>query len=106
MPGVSLITWAMDYRVDRARRDVTVTLFGLGKSHAVYREGFGCYLDHGDAVADFRRRRRDQSRRRCCLISPGPRSSHRQTRNWPRRSIAPLPSPNSLRCATRGRWWS
>ena len=27
----------MDYRVDRARKDVTVTLFGLGKSHAVYR---------------------------------------------------------------------
>jgi CubicO group peptidase (beta-lactamase class C family) len=52
MPGVSLITWAMDYKVDRARRDVTVTLFGFGKSHAVYREGFGCYLDHGDAVAE------------------------------------------------------
>ena len=33
-------------------RDVTVTLFGFGRSHAVYREGFGCYLDHGDAVAD------------------------------------------------------
>jgi CubicO group peptidase (beta-lactamase class C family) len=54
MPGVSLITWAMDYKVDRARKDVTVTLFGLGKSHAVYRgEGLGCYLDHGGAVADI-----------------------------------------------------
>jgi len=52
MPGVSLITWAMGYHVDRARRDVTVTLFGLGRSHAVYREGMGCYLDHGDVVAD------------------------------------------------------
>ncbi len=52
MPGVSLITWAMGYHVDRARRDVTVTLFGLGKSHAVYRDGLGCYLDHGDAVAE------------------------------------------------------
>jgi CubicO group peptidase (beta-lactamase class C family) len=52
MPGVSLITWAMGYKVDRARRDVTVTLFGFGRSHAVYREGFGCYLDHGDVVAD------------------------------------------------------
>ena len=50
MPGVSLITWAMNYQVDRTRRDVTVTLFGLGKSHAVYREGLGCYLDHGDVV--------------------------------------------------------
>ena len=53
MPGASLITWAMDYKVDRARKDVTVTLFGFGKSHAVYREGLGCYLDHGDAVADM-----------------------------------------------------
>lgn len=52
MPGASLIAWAMNYKVDRARRDVTVTLFGLSQSHAVYREGLGCYLDHGDAVAD------------------------------------------------------
>lgn len=54
MPGVGLITWAMDYKVDRARKDVTVTLLGLGRSHAVYRgEGLGCYLDHGGAVADI-----------------------------------------------------
>jgi hypothetical protein len=54
MPGTGLITWAMDYRVDRARKDVTVTLFGLGRSHAVWRgEGLGCYLDHGGAVADI-----------------------------------------------------
>ncbi|MFB9261782.1 serine hydrolase domain-containing protein [Bradyrhizobium erythrophlei] len=52
MPGTSLITWAMDYQVDRARKDVTVTLFGLGRSHAVYREGLGCYLDHGTAPVD------------------------------------------------------
>ena len=54
MPGAGLISWALDYRVDRARKDVTVTLFGLGRSHAVYRgEGLGCYLDHGGAVADI-----------------------------------------------------
>lgn len=52
MPGANLIAWAMNYKVDRARRDVTVTLFGLSKSHAVYREGLGCYLDHGVAVAE------------------------------------------------------
>src|SRR6266436_8915241 len=52
MPGASLITWALNYSVDRTRRDVTVSLFGLGRSHAVYREGMGCYLDHGGAVTD------------------------------------------------------
>jgi CubicO group peptidase (beta-lactamase class C family) len=53
MPGTGLITWALHASVDRARKDVTVTLLGLGRSHAVYRQGFGCYLDHGDAVADI-----------------------------------------------------
>ncbi|KWV57575.1 serine hydrolase [Bradyrhizobium macuxiense] len=52
MPGVGLITWAMNYQVDRVTKDVTVTLFGLGRSHAVYREGMGCTLDHGEAFAD------------------------------------------------------
>jgi CubicO group peptidase (beta-lactamase class C family) len=54
MPGTGLISWALDYKVDRVRKDVTVTLLGLGKSHAVYRgEGLGCYLDHGGPVADI-----------------------------------------------------
>jgi CubicO group peptidase (beta-lactamase class C family) len=52
MPGTGLISWALDYSIDRTRKDVTVTLFGLGRSHAVYREGMGCYLDHGGVVAD------------------------------------------------------
>ena len=52
MPGAGLITWALDYKLDRARKDVMVTLLGLGRSHAVYREGLGCYLDHGDIVSD------------------------------------------------------
>jgi CubicO group peptidase (beta-lactamase class C family) len=53
MPGASVIAWALDYHVDRVRKDATVTLLGFGRSHAVYREGFGCYLDHGDAVVDI-----------------------------------------------------
>lgn len=52
MPGVGLLTWAIDYRIDRARKDVTVTLFGIGRSHAVYREGLGCTLEHGADIAD------------------------------------------------------
>ncbi|TWC01075.1 CubicO group peptidase (beta-lactamase class C family) [Bradyrhizobium macuxiense] len=53
MPGTGLITWAMDTEVDLDRRDVTVTLFGLGRSHAVYREGVGCTLEHGETLADI-----------------------------------------------------
>jgi CubicO group peptidase (beta-lactamase class C family) len=54
MPGTGLISWALDYKVDRVRKDVTVTLLGLGKSHAVYRgEGLGCYLDYGGPVSDI-----------------------------------------------------
>jgi CubicO group peptidase (beta-lactamase class C family) len=54
MPGAGLIARAVDYRVDRTRRDVKVTLLGMGRSHAIYRgEGLGCYLDHGGAVADI-----------------------------------------------------
>jgi CubicO group peptidase (beta-lactamase class C family) len=53
MPGTGLIMWALSTDVDRAHKDVTVTLLGLGRSHAVYRDGFGCTLDHGDGVADI-----------------------------------------------------
>lgn len=54
MPGTGLIAWALQTRVDRVRKDVKVTLFGLGESHAVYRgEGLGCYLDHGGVATDI-----------------------------------------------------
>jgi CubicO group peptidase (beta-lactamase class C family) len=52
MPGVGLIGWGLDYKLDRAKKDVTVTLFGFARSHAVYRGELGCYLDHGEAVVD------------------------------------------------------
>ena len=52
MPGVRLITWAIDYRVDRKARQVTTTLFWGGVSRAVYREGLGCYLAHGEDSVD------------------------------------------------------
>ncbi|WP_163156675.1 serine hydrolase [Bradyrhizobium uaiense] len=53
MPGAGLITWAMDTEIDLDRRDVTVTLLGFGRSHAVYREGVGCTLEHGEVLADI-----------------------------------------------------
>jgi hypothetical protein len=62
MPGASLFAWAMDYRVDRARKDVTVTLFGIGRSHAVYREGLGCTLEHGGGITVAARDRRARGR--------------------------------------------
>ncbi|MGX4768182.1 serine hydrolase domain-containing protein [Bradyrhizobium guangdongense] len=51
MPGSGLLTWAMSLQIDRARKDVTVSLFGIGRSHAVYREGLGCTLEHGQGIA-------------------------------------------------------
>jgi CubicO group peptidase (beta-lactamase class C family) len=53
MPGTNLIAWALHADVDRTRRDVTVTLLGLGRSRAVYRDGYGCTLDHGGAAAEL-----------------------------------------------------
>ena len=52
MPGAGLMTWAMNFKVDRARKDVTVTLLGGAQNHAVYREGLGCYVAHDDASVD------------------------------------------------------
>jgi len=52
MPGADLLTWAMNLQIDRARKDVTVSLFGIGRSHAVYRDGLGCTLEHGEGLAD------------------------------------------------------
>jgi len=52
MPGVGLIAWAFDYRIDREARQVMATLFGGGQSRAVYRGGLGCYLAHGEEAVD------------------------------------------------------
>ncbi|WJR78265.1 serine hydrolase [Bradyrhizobium sp. NP1] len=52
VPGAGLVGWALDYKLDRSRKDVTVTLAGFGRSHAVYRGELGCALDHGRGMAD------------------------------------------------------
>lgn len=55
MPGVGLISWAIGVEVDRARKEVRATLFGAGESRAIYREGFGCTLAHGEGGFDAAR---------------------------------------------------
>ena len=52
MPGAGLIGWALDYRLDRASKDVSVTLFGFGSSRAIYRGDLGCVLDQGEPIVD------------------------------------------------------
>jgi len=44
MPGAGLIAWALGYNVDRTRKDVTVTMLGLGAAVPLPRR-LGCYLD-------------------------------------------------------------
>jgi CubicO group peptidase (beta-lactamase class C family) len=53
MPGTGLISWALAYRMDRERRQVTTTLLGGAESRAVYRQDLGCRMSHGaDEIAD------------------------------------------------------
>jgi CubicO group peptidase (beta-lactamase class C family) len=50
MPGVSLIDWAIRYRVDRVRREVGVTWAGGFASRSVHREGLGCLVVIGESA--------------------------------------------------------
>ena len=52
MPGVGMIAWAIDTRIDRTAKAVTATLLGGGASRAVYREGLGCLVENGPGSVD------------------------------------------------------
>jgi hypothetical protein len=43
-PGMGLISWAIDYDVDRDARDVRTSVFGVIRSRAVHTDGRGCTL--------------------------------------------------------------
>jgi CubicO group peptidase (beta-lactamase class C family) len=48
IPGQTLLAKRLNYKVDRTARQVTATWAGAFQSRAVYRDGFGCILLHGD----------------------------------------------------------
>jgi CubicO group peptidase (beta-lactamase class C family) len=52
MPGVGMIGWAIDYKIDRDRKEVTATVFGAVRSRAVYRNGLGCLVENGEGPID------------------------------------------------------
>lgn len=52
IPGQSVLAKRLKYVVDRKGRQVTATWAGLIQSRAVYRDGFGCMLLHGDEPKD------------------------------------------------------
>jgi CubicO group peptidase (beta-lactamase class C family) len=47
--GLSFLQ-AVDIKVDRASREVEANLFGLGRQKAVYRDGQGCAVVHGETA--------------------------------------------------------
>ena len=47
-PGFRWIAWAVNHRVDPTRREAHASLLGALPSRAVFRDGVGCVLVHGD----------------------------------------------------------
>jgi CubicO group peptidase (beta-lactamase class C family) len=49
LPRLRALDWALNYDIDRSRREVRATIAGSFGSRAVYRKGIGCLVVHGDA---------------------------------------------------------
>src|SRR5277367_403522 len=53
LPSMRSLGWAMRFHLDPDQREVRTDLLGAFAARAVYREGLGCVLVHGDgAVPD------------------------------------------------------
>lgn len=52
IPGQHGLAKRLKSVIDRQAREVTVTWAGVIQSRAIYREGFGCMLVHGDEPKD------------------------------------------------------
>ena len=48
LPAMRSLGWAMRFHVDRDKREVRSSVLGAFRARAVYREGLGCVLVHGD----------------------------------------------------------
>lgn len=52
--GIRLIHWGLQYNIDRERREVTTRFAGGFEQRAIYRDGLGCLVAHGDLPATVR----------------------------------------------------
>jgi CubicO group peptidase (beta-lactamase class C family) len=50
LPNMRSIGWALHYHVDHEKQEVRSAVLGAYGARAVYREGLGCVLVHGDAA--------------------------------------------------------
>jgi hypothetical protein len=48
LPRLRLVNWALHYSIDHDRHEVRTTIAGGFGSRAVYRNGIGCLVVHGD----------------------------------------------------------